>query len=191
MSNKQLIVIGVIVVIASVAIFDRWYRVVVDVTTPEIVTPAGCPEFNEGTATISKQTFHVAIADGNAERSKGLSGCSELPTGTGMYFPYSEPQIVQFWMKDMLIPLDFVWIHNAEIIGLEQNVPPAAARDEDPPRYQPPAPITGVLEIPAGTIANLDIAVGEIISIDTNPPSSRRASPPLDKSLPRTGSGGR
>src|SRR4051812_42406436 len=50
------------------------------------------------------------IADTETLREKGLSGRQSLSDTQGMLFIFQEEGIHSFWMKDMLIPLDMIWL---------------------------------------------------------------------------------
>jgi uncharacterized protein len=51
----------------------------------------------------------VEIADEPKEQERGLMGRAVLQEGTGMLFVFDEPQILSFWMKDTLIPLEILY----------------------------------------------------------------------------------
>lgn len=61
--------------------------------------------------TINDKNFQVKIAKTEEELAKGLQGVKELAEDEGMLFVFDEPQTVQFWMKDTLIPLDICFIN--------------------------------------------------------------------------------
>lgn len=125
-----------------------------------------CRDFHEGTITGGTEPLNVAVAATHIEKTHGLSGCRRLPADSGMYFVYDEPSLPQFWMKDMLVPLDIIWVAQGRIIGIEANVPPPASPEiADLPRYRPPAPITGVLELPAGSAATLGLTPGTALTL--------------------------
>lgn len=132
-----------------------------------------CRNFSESSLTINNHKISVALADTPAEQARGLSGCAEIPENSGMLFSYSTAQEATFWMKDMLIPIDIIWIRDGEVIGLETNVPPPSPRqsgsdggpipDSELPLYRSPGPITAVLELPANTSAYLELKPGSVV----------------------------
>jgi len=111
---------------------------------------------------INETEFFVEIADTPEERAKGLSGRQSLPEDQGMLFLFNEADFYSFWMKDTLIPLDFIWIQNDQIVEITDNVRPE--------EYQPPQVLTpkekinAVLEVNAGFVEKFDIKVGDKIS---------------------------
>lgn len=110
---------------------------------------------------IKNITFTVEIARTPEEKRIGLSNRNFLPEKQGMLFVYDKPGRYSFWMKEMLIPLDFIWINNNQIVGLTENVQP-----ED---YQPPLTLsleiesTSILEVNAGTIEKFNFQIGDRI----------------------------
>jgi uncharacterized membrane protein (UPF0127 family) len=48
-------------------------------------------------------------ADTAKEREKGLMGRSSLAENMGMFFAFKDPQVMQFWMKNTLIPLEILF----------------------------------------------------------------------------------
>lgn len=54
--------------------------------------------------------FSIEVADDKEERAQGLMHRETMPKSAGMLFVYSEPQVVGFWMKNTLIPLDMLFL---------------------------------------------------------------------------------
>lgn len=133
------------------------------------------PSFNEsGSAqspytravTVGAQTIYVEIVNTDSSRAQGLSGRENLEDGQGMLFDFTNTEITKpsFWMKDMKIDLDIIWINNNTVIGITPNVP----RPIDPdnlPTYPPPSNITHVLEVPSGYAERAKIKVGDPVKI--------------------------
>src|SRR5260221_6199848 len=67
---------------------------------------------------ICSMSFLVTVADNDAARAKGLSSVTNLPDNQRMRFIFNNknltPQMARFWMNDMKIPLDFIWISNGK-----------------------------------------------------------------------------
>lgn len=59
------------------------------------------------------------------ERRVGLMSRTSLPEEDGMLFIFDKERIHKFWMKDMIIPLDVIWIDEKGIIvHIDKNVMP-------------------------------------------------------------------
>lgn len=101
-------------------------------------------------------------------QAKGLGGRTGLGQGEGMVWIYDQAGEYRFWMKDMLIALDFVWIDRGQIVDLTANVPPPTADESSIalPTYQPRVPASAVLEVKAGFIADHGLSIGDPVEID-------------------------
>jgi len=112
---------------------------------------------------INDQVLTVGVASSSAERAQGLSGCAAISTNSGLLFTFAEPKKTAFWMKDMLIPIDIIWISNGVVTGVNANVPPPAdssAPDSELAHYVSPTEVDHVLELAAGQAAHLKIDTG-------------------------------
>ena len=132
------------------------------IKTPAQSETLPCPDFNQATLTINQYSFNVALAITPVQQKRGLSGCDNIPGNSGMYFPLPQKKIASFWMKEMLAPLDILWVSDGVIIGIEHNVkPPDNINDINLPTYSPLRPINAILELPAGTSRKLNIVAGD------------------------------
>ncbi|OGF99305.1 hypothetical protein A2Y99_05045 [Candidatus Gottesmanbacteria bacterium RBG_13_37_7] len=116
---------------------------------------------------INNHKILVELADTDKLREKGLSGRSNLPENRGMLFIFPQERIYSFWMKEMLIPLDIIWIKNNKIVDYHQNVPfpePGITNDKLK-TYSPKEPVDKVLEVNAGTIEKIKINTGDNITV--------------------------
>jgi uncharacterized membrane protein (UPF0127 family) len=59
-------------------------------------------------------------------------------------------------MRDMLIPIDIIWIADAKVAGLHKELAPG-----DDSNFIAPAPVRLVLEVPAGFADRHGIKVGD------------------------------
>ena len=102
------------------------------------------------------------------EISNGLMFRPSLPDSRGMLFLLDQPRVPSFWMKNMLIPLDLVFLDGTgAVVDVIADVPPCAA---DPcPNYPPSAPARAVLEINAGGAAAHGIDVGITLRFERVP----------------------
>ena len=75
---------------------------------------------------IGKKVYNLLVATTEEEKEKGLMGIEELPDNEGMLFDYSdEPQAeLSFWMKNVDIPLDIIFINqDGIVISVKQGIP--------------------------------------------------------------------
>lgn len=84
-----------------------------------------------------------------------------------MLFIFPKEDKYPFWMKGVSFPLDFIWIKGDQVVDLLENVSPPRVnqKDIDLPIYVPKESIDRILEVNAGTIARLNIKVGDTIKI--------------------------
>ena len=76
------------------------------------------------TIKINDKEYKVKEATSDEEKAKGLQGVSELPEDEGMLFYFDPPEDVQFWMKDVEIPLDIIFIDEyQEVIKVQEGIP--------------------------------------------------------------------
>lgn len=118
------------------------------------------------TITVANQAITVEVANTDTARQQGLSGRQKLDDGTGMLFEFGNTDFKQpgFWMKDMLISIDIIWINQGKIIGFQANAP-LPPQDADLPVYYPPSDITEVLEVPAGWVQKNNILIGDTVKL--------------------------
>ena len=113
---------------------------------------------------IAEINIPVEIADTDEKRTKGLSGKSSLDEKSGMLFVFEKKGIIPiFWMKDMLIPIDMIWIREGKVVKIDKNVPAPVAGTPDSKlvNYSPGTPIDYVLEVKGGFWDKFKIKTGD------------------------------
>lgn len=74
--------------------------------------------------TLGDKHFKVDEAASYKDRRNGLQGVTELAPDEGMIFYFEDPDLVEMWMKDTLIPLDIIFINSdQEVTAVEQGQP--------------------------------------------------------------------
>jgi len=131
-----------------------------------VVSHFGTKDVSDSSAQVSDTAYayegdmKFEIADTPAKHQKGLSGRADIPDGYGMLFVFDTPQRQGFWMKDMLVPIDIVWLTDTGVIvGIEHSVSPETYPDV----FYPPQPISRVLETRAGFAKEKGWDVGQSI----------------------------
>ena len=72
---------------------------------------------------IANQLIKVDLAITQGEQKKGLSIKKIIGENEGMLFVFPKLSINNFWMKDMVFPIDIIWINeDMKIIYIEKNV---------------------------------------------------------------------
>ena len=112
---------------------------------------------------INNYTINVELALTNEERQKGLMEKEILNDNDGMLFIFENEEIHEFWMKNMIISLDIIWINSdGEIVHIEKQVPPC---EENCVIYSPLLPAKYVLELNSGSAERLSIESGTEIQL--------------------------
>jgi len=104
-------------------------------------------------------TFHLEFADTPAEQEKGLMFRTSLAPDAGMLFDFHDEEVVAFWMKNTLIPLDMVFIGGD---GTVKTIHANAAPGDLTP-ISSVAPIRFVLEIAGGQAAAIGLVPGDVM----------------------------
>jgi uncharacterized membrane protein (UPF0127 family) len=109
------------------------------------------------TSSGTKHGFVVEVARSAEEQATGLMNRQTLAPDRGMVFPFDQPRVASFWMKNTLIPLDMIFIRaDGSIANIEANTVPLSLQ----PVYST-EPVAAVLEIAGGRSAELGIKAGD------------------------------
>ena len=81
-------------------------------------------------AEIKDQSFQLEVAQTPQQQSLGLMFRSELPDNRGMLFPFPSPRRASFWMKDVPVPLDMVFLYQGKVVAII-TAPPCTTKPCD------------------------------------------------------------
>ena len=81
---------------------------------------------------IGDKEYVLEGADTDAKKEKGLGDRESLCEECGMLFLFDAPDVYRFWMKDMRIPIDIVWLSGETVVFIAENVQPDFAGIIDP-----------------------------------------------------------
>ncbi|MCK4757535.1 MAG: DUF192 domain-containing protein [Thermoplasmata archaeon] len=119
--------------------------------------------------TSGNQTIEIKceVASTPEERLIGLMGVAHLPEDEGMVFVFEETKTVEFWMKNVEIPLDIVFIDvNMTIINItEANVESNVTPESEMARYPSGGPVKYVVEFNRGICSSNGIMIGSQVNI--------------------------
>lgn len=113
---------------------------------------------------INGKKITVEVVSTDLSRNKGLSGRATLPKDSGMLFLFEKPDYYIFWMKDMQIPIDIIYIKNLKIVELVKSMP-SPLPGESPAVYKPVNTADMVLEVNAGLSEEYGWKVGDSLII--------------------------
>jgi uncharacterized protein len=113
------------------------------------------------TVVLGGETIQLEVTRTVEEQAMGLMYRTSLADDRGMLFSFSPARPVQFWMKNVVISLDMVFLHEGAIVGIAADVPPC--RSEPCPTYSPgfDRVVDQVIELRGGRAAELGLAVGD------------------------------
>ena len=117
---------------------------------------------------INDVEIMVDIADTPEKRSKGLSGRESLNEKEGMLFVFdNKNETPIFWMKNMFISIDIIWINDGKIVQVDKNIktPEKDISDEKLTRYSPQSPVSHVLEVNSGFSDKYEFKVGNSVDL--------------------------
>ncbi len=126
------------------------------------------PKKSLKTIKVKDKDIKVILANTNELRSKGLGGVKSLPQDQGMLFNFDQKNVIpSFWMKDMLIGLDMIWVREGKIIQIDKNIPASdpATPDSSLPLYTPKEVVDHVLEVNANWSDKNNIQVGDSVEL--------------------------
>ena len=82
----------------------------------------------KGQVKIGGVLLDVDIANTPQLQTKGLQYHTPLSYGQGMLFPFSQPQVIPIWMKEMQFPIDIIWFdESGNVLHVEKNAPACIA----------------------------------------------------------------
>lgn len=101
----------------------------------------------------------LAIHEGDL--LKGMKYRESLDEDRGMLFIYGKEGMYPFWMYEVKVPLDMIWLDsNKRVVQLVHQCPPCPGPSEKCPSYGGQVPATYILEVKAGVAKKHNIRPG-------------------------------
>ena len=117
-------------------------------------------------AFIDGQMFELEVAGDEPSRRKGLSNRPSLAEDAAMLFVFPTEGAYSFWMKDVLIPLDILFLDkNGKIVSIQTMRVELGRPDSELERYSPPVPVLYALEIDGGLADKRGFEVGTVVEL--------------------------
>jgi uncharacterized protein len=99
-----------------------------------------------------------------ADMQRGMMFRDTFPEGRGMLFIHGSPGTYPYWMYQVKLPLDIIWMDaRGRIVEIAENVPPCTTAASQCPNYGGKETALVVLELPGGYGRRHGVAVGEVI----------------------------
>ncbi len=109
-----------------------------------------------------RHAVKVEVAATRDARTRGLMWRTALAEGEGMLFLFPHDDLLTFWMKNTLIPLDMIFIDSAwRIVGIVAQAEPRSLESRGPG-----LPARYVLEVPGGWSAKVGLKPGLAVQAD-------------------------
>ena len=111
-------------------------------------------------AATGRHHFTVEVARTADQQGQGLMFRTALAADEGMIFPFPQPRMASFWMRNTLIPLDMIFVRaDGTIARIAANTIPHSEES-----VSSGEPVAAVLEIKGGRSAELGISEGDRVS---------------------------
>lgn len=115
-------------------------------------------------AVIKETIIKLEVAQTPEQQATGLMFREALPDNRGMFFPFEEARIARFWMNNVPVALDMIFIKEGQVIAIA-TAPPCDTEPQDCPLYGPDTTVDGVIELRAGRAKELGLTIGDLIEI--------------------------
>lgn len=99
------------------------------------------------------------------DMQRGMMYRDSLPPDRGMLFIHTQPGLFSYWMYNVKIPLDIIWMDaNGRVVEIVPQAPPCTTRASECPHYGGTKQSQYVLELAGGEASRNGIQVGSIVS---------------------------
>ena len=101
--------------------FKKYSLIIIGIFAGIILLLIGKTHFSENSEkiilNIDGKEYKLFTARTILEKTRGLSGITELKGADGMIFYYNLPQSPTFWNKNTHFDLELVWMRDGKVIG--------------------------------------------------------------------------
>lgn len=119
---------------------------------------------HEAVVKLPDASIDVEIAKSSHELERGLSYRKSIGDKEGMIFVFDEMGQYPFWMKDMIFPLDIIWISDeGRVVHIAPNVTPESYATKQV--FKNDAFAKYVLEMKAGHAEKYGVYLGTSIGL--------------------------
>jgi len=115
-------------------------------------------------ACFKDNCFSIEIASTPEEKNRGLMFRESLLENEGMLFVFKEEGNYSFWMKNVLISLDIIWMdREGRVAYIAENLQPDSGVHYE--TVNPGQRAKYVLEINGGLAAQIGLTIGDVIEV--------------------------
>lgn len=142
---------------------------------PVVAAAAGCGDKggkNPPRVTINGKSWVVDLAVTPEQRYLGLSGREQLSDEAGMLFVFPRAKVLEFCMRDCIIPIDIAFI------GDDMRVVRTYTMAVEPDRagriiYSSNLPARYALEAAAGSMERAGVKIGDLVTFSGDIPTGK------------------
>ncbi|MGO4881255.1 MAG: DUF192 domain-containing protein [Bryobacteraceae bacterium] len=110
------------------------------------------------------QEIRAEVEIDPADMQKGMMFRDALPRGRGMLFIHQSPSAYKYWMFQVKIPLDMIWMDSTRhIVEISPDTPPCKTKASLCPEYGGNATAQYVLELGGGEAKRLGLNLGQTL----------------------------
>jgi uncharacterized membrane protein (UPF0127 family) len=127
---------------------------------------SGLEELNTRVITLpSGAEIRAEVMIKKDDINRGMMFRDALPQGRGMLFIHEKPSPYRYWMYNVKVPLDIVFMDSSRrIVEISANTPPCTTKAEQCPTYGGHAYEQYVLELRAGEAQRLGLQKGQTLA---------------------------
>jgi uncharacterized membrane protein (UPF0127 family) len=165
-SKVSLVIFITVLLLANIAVlYDMYTQNMAESDDSDTTSLSHLATYPKAIYRVKGISLYTYIADSPARKDKGLGGISHLPENSAMFFPHDTSALYGFWMKEMLMSIDMIFLdENLKIITIHKSVSP----ETFPKVFTSEEPAMYVLEVKAGFLEKNGIEVGEKIIFEKN-----------------------
>ena len=123
-------------------------------------------QLDVGYALLNNKKVALEIASDPHSREIGLMYRDSLAENKGMIFIFDKSDEVGFWMKNVRIPLDMLFVSHSKIVKVEKDVP--ICKNDPCSVYTSDAAVDSVIELKDGFCDKYNIKAGQTIEFSPN-----------------------
>jgi uncharacterized protein len=129
---------------------------------PKTISP---DELNMRTVTLPNgQKIRAEVEITPIDMQRGMMFRDSLARGHGMLFIHDKPGQYKYWMYQVKIPLDIIWMdENHRIVEISADTPPCRTRASECPNYGGHETAQYVLELGGGEARHWGLHVGQTL----------------------------
>jgi uncharacterized membrane protein (UPF0127 family) len=127
--------------------------------------PVTLEEFGTRVVTLPDgQRIRAEVMMRPEDMMRGMMFRDSLAPNRGMLFIHDRPGEYTYWMYQVRIPLDIIWMDkNRRIVEMSPNTPPCKTKASQCPSYGGHKEAMMVLELAAGSIEKHHLRVGDVL----------------------------